>query len=119
MNSLTIYHNPRCSKSRKAIEILQAHHQAPIIIEYLKTPLNWEQLLELRSHFDLSDFVRTTEPLFNELKLNLQNEENVLKAVFKEPILMQRPIITFNGKAIIARTPESILALERYLTDTR
>ena len=111
MNTFTIYHNPRCSKSRKALEILQSHHLNPVIIEYLKTPLNLEQLIKLRSYFDLCDFVRTTEPAFKELKLTLNDEEKVLEAMLKEPILMQRPIITFNENAVIARPPEKILAL--------
>lgn len=111
MSALTIYHNSRCSKSRQALDILHHHHLEPIIIEYLKTPLNFEQLLKLRSHFDLSDFVRTTEPIFKSLRLTLDNEQTVLEAILKEPILMQRPIITFNNKAIIARSPETILAL--------
>ena len=111
MNQITIYHNPRCSKSRKALDTLQIHHLNPVVIEYLKTPLNLEQLIELRSHFDLCDFVRTTEPVFKDLELTLNDEQRVLEAILKEPILMQRPIITFNGKAIIARPPEKLLAL--------
>ncbi len=111
MNKITIYHNPRCSKSRKALEIIQNHHLNPVVIEYLKTPLSLEQLIELRSHFDLCDFVRTTEPIFKDLELTLDAEESILEAILKEPILMQRPIITFNGKAIIARSPEKLLAL--------
>ena len=55
------------------------------------------------------EFVRTTEPLFKDLELNLNDEQQLLAAVFKHPILMQRPIITFNSKAIIARPPEKIL----------
>ncbi len=71
MNTFTIYHNPRCSKSRKALEILQSHHINHDIIEYLETPLSLEQLTKLRSYFNLSDFVRTTEPAFADLELTL------------------------------------------------
>lgn len=111
MNQITIYHNPRCSKSRMALDMLQSHNLNLVVIEYLKSPITFEQLITLSSHFELCDFVRTTEPLFKDLKLDLNDEQQVLAAVFKHPILMQRPIITFNGKAIIARPTESILEL--------
>lgn len=111
MNQITIYHNPRCSKSRMALEMLQSHHLNPVVIEYLKTPISFEQLVKLSSHFELCDFVRTTETLFKELGLNLSDEQQLLAAVFKYPILMQRPIVTLNAKAIIARPPEKILEL--------
>lgn len=111
MQRFKIYHNPRCSKSRQVLEILQRHHINPIIIEYLKLPLNLEQLIELRSHFDLIDFIRTDEPIFKELNLTLEDEEKILEAMLKEPILMQRPIVIYNGRAIIARPPEKVLEL--------
>lgn len=111
MEKFTIYHNPRCSKSRQALEILQAHHLDPTIIEYLKTPLSLEELAELRSHFNLKDFVRRDEPAFKNLNLTLEDEAKVLEAMLKEPILMQRPIVTHKGKAIIARPPEKVLEL--------
>ena len=111
MKKFTIYHNPRCSKSRQALEILQNHHIDPTIIEYLKSPLNLEQLLELRSYFDLRDFVRTNEPVFRKLNLTLEDEDKVLEVMLEDPILMQRPIITYDGRAIIARPPEKVLEL--------
>ena len=111
MQEITIYHNPRCSKSRQTLELLQSKGINPVIIEYLKTPLNMEQLKTLRSHFILKDFVRTNEPIFKKLELSLDNEVEVLQAMQKEPILMQRPIITFKDKAIIGRPPEKVLEL--------
>lgn len=111
MDVFTIYHNPKCSKSRKALEILQNHHIHPVIIEYLKAPLNLEQITQLRSHFDLKDFVRYDEPVFKTFNLTLENEANVLNAILKEPILMQRPIVTCGYKVIIARPPEKVLDL--------
>lgn len=68
-----------------------------------------EQLLELSSHFELRDFVRSDETVFKTLGLSIENKAEVLKAMQKEPILMQRPIVTCNGKAIIGRPPEKIL----------
>lgn len=111
MNQVTLYHNPRCSKSRQALEILHSHGVSPVIIEYLKTPLNLEQITQLRSHFDLKDFVRDDEPIFKKLNLTLADERKVLHAMAKEPILMQRPIVTYGDKAIIARPPEKVRSL--------
>jgi arsenate reductase len=111
MNAFIIYHNSRCSKSRQALQLLQSHHINPTVIEYLRTPLDLKQLLELRSYFDLRDFVRTNEAVFKLLELTLEDETKVLEAMLKEPILMQRPIVTYNGKAIIARPPEKVLEL--------
>ncbi len=111
MSMFTIYHNPKCSKSRQALEILKSHHINPVIVEYLKTPLNHEQLIQLRSHFDLKDFIRSNEPIFKALNLTLDDEDEILRSILKEPILMQRPIVTYGEKTIIARSPENILAL--------
>ncbi|EHL32290.1 arsenate reductase (glutaredoxin) [Legionella drancourtii] len=111
MQKITIYHNPQCSKSRETLEILHSKGLDPIIIEYLKTPLNSEQLNRLRSHFTLNDFVRTNESVFTELELSLDNETQVLHAMQKEPILMQRPIVTYKDKAIIGRPPEQVMEL--------
>lgn len=111
MNLYKIYHNPKCSKSRQTLAILQDHQIQPVIIEYLKTPLNIQQLKELRSYFDLEDFVRHNEPIFKTLNLTLNNEEEVLDAMLEEPILMQRPIVTYGACAVIARPAEKVLAL--------
>lgn len=111
MNHFTIYHNPRCSKSRQTLEILQSHGIHPVIIEYLKTPLSLKEIIKLRAYFNLKDFVRYDEPIFKELKLTLDDEAAVLQAMVKEPILMQRPIVTLSEKAIIARPPEKVLTL--------
>jgi arsenate reductase len=111
MNHFTIYHNPRCSKSRQALEILQSRGIQPVIVEYLKMPLSLEEIKKLRSRFDLKDFVRYDELVFKELKLTLDNEAQILKAMLKEPILMQRPIITYGNKAVIGRPPEKVLTL--------
>jgi len=67
MQHFTIYHNPKCSKSREALTVLQNHNIQPLIIEYLKNPLTLEQIKDLRAHFDLQDFVRCNEPVFKDL----------------------------------------------------
>lgn len=111
MKSFIIYHNPRCSKSREALDLLRKQGIDPTVIEYLKSPLTKQQLLELRQQFDLKDFVRTSEPAFKRLELRLEDETTVLEAMLAEPSLMQRPIVVCDGHAIIARPPEKVLAL--------
>ncbi|VEG90126.1 arsenate reductase (glutaredoxin) [Legionella spiritensis] len=111
MQTVIIYHNPRCSKSRQALAILQNEGIEPVIIDYLKTPLDINELKRLRSYFDLEDFVRTAEPVFKELGLSMDNEIQILQAMVKQPVLMQRPIVTFKNKAVIGRPPENVLQL--------
>ena len=111
MNPFVLYHNPKCSKSRQALAILESHGINPVIIEYLKVPLSIEVITELRSHFDLKEFVRDNEPVFNDLKLSFEDENKLLNAILKNPILMQRPIVTHGDQAVIARPPEKLLKL--------
>ena len=111
MQAITIYHNPRCSKSRTTLHLLQEQGFAPVLVEYLKTPLNLEQLKDLLIHFSLQEFVRTDEKVFKAMALSLDNVDEILTAMIKEPILMQRPIVTYNGKAVIGRPPEKVLQL--------
>jgi arsenate reductase (glutaredoxin) len=111
MTILTIYHNPRCSKSRETLDILKQQTLDLVIIEYLKEPLSYEQLLALRTHLPLKDFVRSNDPLFKTLTLSLDDEESVLKAMCKAPQLMQRPIVLYQKKAVIGRPPEKVLSL--------
>lgn len=111
MSYFTIYHNQKCSKSREALKLLQSHHIQPVIVEYLKHPLSFEQLKKLRSHFDLNDFVRSNEPIFKELKLSLDDENAILHAMTETPILMQRPIVTYGEHAVIGRPIENVLTL--------
>jgi len=111
---LTIYHNSRCSKSRQTLELLQSKGYEPLIVEYLKTPLNLEELKCLRAHFELKDFVRSDEQLFKQLNLSFDREEELLKVMVKEPLLLQRPIVTLNGRARIGRPPEKVLELFKY-----
>lgn len=111
MSPFTIYHNPKCSKSREALKLLQSHHIQPVIVEYLKHPLSFEELKKLRAHFDLNDFVRCNEPIFKELTLSLDDEDAVLHAMTETPILLQRPIVTCGEHAVIGRPIENVLTL--------
>lgn len=111
MYELTLYHNPRCSKSRQTLELLLHKGLNPLVIDYMHRPLTLIQLKELRRHFALTHFVRTNEAVFDELQLSLDSETEVLAAMTVHPILMQRPIVVYKNKAVIGRPPEQVLAL--------
>ena len=111
MSQLQYYHNSRCSKSRQGLALLREHGENPEVIEYLKKPLTFKQLQVLRQHFPINDFVRTNEAIYRELKLSLNDENQVLAAMVEHPILMQRPIAVKQGKAVIGRPPEKVLDL--------
>lgn len=113
---LIIYHNPRCSKSRGALEQVQqfaAQHQLDLeIVDYQKTPLNLVQLTELHQLLQVGapcsvrDMVRANEVLFDTLSLQQADDGNLLQALAAHPQLLQRPIVRFNNRALIARPPE-------------
>jgi arsenate reductase len=116
---ITIYHNPRCSKSRATCELITATYnraQEPTeIIEYLKHPLSVVQLKELNRLLacPVRDMVRTAESEYKALSLDREGvtDEELYDALAKHPVLLQRPIIVRNGRAVIGRPPESVNAL--------
>jgi len=109
----TIYHNPRCSKSRQTLALLEDKGVDLKIIEYLKTPPDQETLADILSKLDISpvDLMRKGESVFKELNLGNKTEDSnaLLDAMVENPILIERPIVVANGKAAIGRPPESVL----------
>ena len=107
-----IYHNPRCSKSRQTLEILNKNNEFPEIIEYLRTPPKKEELEEIANLLDLnpSEFLRKGEDKYKELKTQFgePTETEVLDWMCEHPILIERPIVVKNNKAKIGRPPESV-----------
>ena len=112
---ITIYHNPGCSKSRKTLELIQNAGFEPNVVEYLTNPPDAARLAEILGMLGLSaiDLTRTGESVFTELRLSEQslNETEVIDAMVKNPILIERPIVVANGKAVIGRPPEKVLEL--------
>ena len=118
--SFNIYHNPRCSKSRKALEILNSKTKDFKIIKYLENEID---IIELKSILDLNnisidEIIRTKENLYKELKLTKKDLSNdtIINSIYKFPILLQRPIICKykNNKlvqSVIGRPPETVLSL--------
>lgn len=111
--SVTLYHNPRCSKSRQALKILEQQDIQLEIIEYLKTPLDATTLKQLLSYLQITahELLRKGETIYKETKLNdaTLSEDYLIAAMLANPILIERPIVVNNGKAIIGRPPEKVL----------
>jgi len=112
-----IYHNPACSKSRQTLKLLSEYASTAgsntEIIEYLNTPPTKQELKDILSLLSLSprQLMRDNEKVYNEL--NLQNPEllddDLLDAMVANPVLIQRPIVIANGKAVIGRPPERVI----------
>ena len=108
---ITIYHNPRCSKSRATLALLHKHGHSPEIIEYLKAPPDSSTLRTLANKLGLplSDMVRTGEQVFTDYNLTNANDDALATAISEHPILLQRPIVVSGDRAAIGRPPESVL----------
>lgn len=115
MKKVTLYHNPRCSKSREALALLKANKIEPELRLYLEQPLNKPELKQLLGFLDLSarDLLRTGEDAYKTLELSdtTLSEAALITAILSEPKLLQRPIAVLGQKAVIARPPEKVLEL--------
>lgn len=113
--SFTIWHNPRCGKSRQTLELLRSKGIDPEIREYLKQPpskAEVEKLIELVGG-DVKDLIRDGEPEFKKLgkkKADLTRAD-VTKAIAAHPILLQRPVVVSGKRAALGRPPEAVLSL--------
>ena len=115
MTDLTLYHNPRCSKSRAALELLEARGLTPNVVRYLETPLNAAQIKALLGKLGISarQLLRTGEDEYKMLQLadDSLSEAQLIAAIAEHPKLMERPILEADDKAVIGRPPENILEL--------
>ena len=114
METLTIYHNPRCSKSRGALALLQEKKVPLRIVEYLKDPPTRQELAALRKKLGLppKEWIRKGEDAFEDAHLTLDMpEDKLLDAMAAHPVLIERPIIVRGDRAVLARPPERALEL--------
>ena len=115
MNKVTIYHNPRCSKSRQTLTLLQERGVAPNVIEYLQTPPSRDELAEILTLLELTprELMRKKEAPYIEHNLGeaTMSDADLIDAMVNNPILIERPIVLANVKAVIGRPPENVLAL--------
>lgn len=113
MVDIAIYHNPRCSKSRQTLELLQENNISPEIILYLENPPAKSELKTLLAKLGISarDLIRTSEAAYSQQGLSDPglSEEQLLDAMLAEPKLIQRPIVVAGDRAVIGRPPENVL----------
>ena len=109
-----IYHNPRCTKSRQALELLKENKIEATVIEYLKEKIDVKSLKQIikNSNKPAKDFLRTKEKEFSDYKNeNLETAESVAKIISKCPKLLERPVVVKGNKSVIARPPELLKSL--------
>jgi len=115
MSEYTIYHNPRCSKSRQTLTILQEKGIEPEIVFYLETPPGAEDLKVLADKLGLQprEFLRKGENEYKQLGLKNpdHSEADILSAMARHPSLIERPIIVKGNHAVLGRPPENVLDL--------
>lgn len=112
--STVIYHNPRCSKSRETLALLEEQGITPTVVKYLEEPLTVGLLKELYAQLALSEvrqMMRTKEDIYKELNLADASDEALFEAMVAHPKLIERPIVVANGKAKHGRPPEQVLEI--------
>ncbi len=109
--TVTIYHNPNCSNSRKALEIIRARGIEPRIVEYLKTPPTPQELWHLireKLKLPVRDVMRTQEAAYSDMKLNDADDDTLMAAIAAHPILLNRPIVVTDKGAKLCRPGEMV-----------
>lgn len=114
--SVIIYHNPRCSKSRETLALLESHHIQPHVELYLQQRYSVEKLQEIANKLGITDIrqmMRTKDELYQSLGLDNQtlSTKDLLLAISQHSALLERPIVIHGNKAKIGRPPESVLTI--------
>lgn len=110
----TIWHNPRCSKSRQTLNLLRSRGIEPKEVFYLKNAPEISEIKEVLQMLGLMprELMRTGEAIYKELNLaDETDDEALITAMFHNPALIERPIVIVDGKAAIGRPPEKVLAI--------
>ena len=112
---VTIYHNPRCTKSRQTLALLEQRGIKPKIIEYLATPLSATEIKHLLKLLGMRprDLLRTKEDEYRQAKLDDADlsDSEIIHAMIKHPRLIERPIVVAGNKAALGRPPENVLKI--------
>lgn len=115
MTDLTLYHNPRCSKSRGALELLEARGLQPQIVRYLEAPPSAGEIKSLLGKLGITarELLRSGEDEYKALGLGDTglSEAQLIEAMVRHPKLIERPILIAGDKAVIGRPPEKVLEL--------
>ncbi len=112
---LTIYHNPRCSKSRQTLALIEEQGISPDIVLYLETPPDKSLLSNLLTKLKMSprDLIRKGEDAYKENNLSDSSlsDDQLIEAMIKHPKLIERPIVVKGENAVLGRPPENVLSL--------
>lgn len=115
MSQISIFHNPRCSKSRSALELLEARGIQPEIVRYLETPPSAAELKALLGKLGIGarQLLRTGEDEYKELDLAnpALSDDQLIDAMVRHPKLIERPIVIVGDKAVVGRPPENVLEI--------
>ncbi len=115
MSQISIFHNPRCSKSRSALELLEARGIQPEIVRYLETPPSAAELKALLGKLGIGarQLLRTGEDEYKELDLAnpALSDDQLIDAMARHPKLIERPIVIVGDKAVVDRPPEKVLEI--------
>ena len=115
MSQFTIYHNPRCSKSRQTLQLLQDKGVEPEIVRYLEAPLTADQISTLLEQLGISarELLRKGEQAYKDHQLANTDlsDQQLIAAMVKSPKLIERPIVVSGQRAVLGRPPENVLAL--------
>ncbi|MFK5998827.1 MAG: arsenate reductase (glutaredoxin) [Rhodobacterales bacterium] len=112
MTEPTIWHNPRCSKSRQTLQLLKHKGFDPVIVDYVKAPPSKAEITAALNMLGIGaiDLMRTKDARFKEAGLSKADAPDVLiNAMLEHPILIERPVVIHNGKAALGRPPEAVL----------
>jgi len=114
MDHITIWHNPRCSKSRVTLDLLQERGVDPVQVKYLENPPTDTELRAALIALEITPFelIRRSEAVFKELNLSkVSTDDELVSAMASHPILIERPIVFAGKRAVIGRPPENALRL--------
>ncbi|RLA73448.1 MAG: arsenate reductase (glutaredoxin) [Epsilonproteobacteria bacterium] len=112
MTDVIIWHNPRCSKSRQTLALIEEHGSSAEIVKYLETAPSIEEIKNVLNKLGLKarELMRTKEALYKELDLkNIEDESQLIQAMAKNPKLIERPVVIMGDKAILGRPPEKVI----------
>lgn len=113
MTQITIYHNPRCSKSRETLALIEDKGIAPVIVDYLKTPPSAAELTRILALLGKGprDILRKKEAAEAGVDPAALSDAQLIEAMVANPSVIERPIVVAGGKAALGRPPESVLAI--------
>jgi arsenate reductase len=111
--SVTIWHNPRCSKSRQTLALIEGRGIRPQVVEYLKQPPSREDIARVVTLLAIApiELMRRGETVYKELEIGVRplGDDELIAAMSANPVLIERPVVIANGKAALGRPPENVL----------